>query len=79
MWNVDDAVEVRASSTQEWTQGVVAAVLPDCYRVALNTPMTANDWLGNVRPRKGDELVYTVSVLKHCSTLAPDKHIRTPA
>ena len=78
MWNATDPVEIRANSSQAWVSGVVTTVLDDCYHVTLDTPMTANAWLGITRKYAGTEMITTVNVLKHCPVLVPEKHIRTP-
>lgn len=77
-WNISDPVQVRANSSQAWVGGVVTEVFPDCYKVTLNTPMTSDAWTGTTRPYAGDSLLTYVAVLRHCETLAPDEHIRTP-
>jgi len=76
-WDVSDPVEVRSNDGQPWLPGVVTAVYPHCYRITLDTPLTANDWLGATRKHKGTELIAAVDVLKHCENLVPDMHIRT--
>lgn len=77
-WNVSDPVQIRANSSQPWVDGVVTTDMAHCYHVTLDTPMTANDWLGITRKYAGGELLTTIDILKHCNTLVPDKHIRTP-
>ena len=78
VWNVSDPVEIRANSGQGWSAGVVTSLSETRYCVTLNTPMTANDWLGITRKYAGTELVTVIDVLKHCPNIVPDKHIRTP-
>ena len=78
MWSVSNPVEVRSNSAQAWVAGVVTAISSVCYKVTLDVPMTANNWAGITRTRAGNELVYTVDVLKHCDALVPNMHIRTP-
>lgn len=77
-WIVSDPVEIRSQNSQTWTAGTVTAVSDTCYRVTLTVPITADAWLGITRLRNGDAMVSTVDVFKHCSTIVPDVHIRTP-
>jgi len=61
-----------------WVAGTVTGKDAVCYQVTLNSPMTADAWLGMTRPRAGSSLVSVVTVMDHCSLLVPDVHIRTP-
>lgn len=78
MWNVNDPVEIRANSSQTWSSGVVTSMTNQCYCVTLDTPMTANAWLGVTRKYAGTELITVVNVTKHCPDIVPNMHIRTP-
>ncbi len=77
---VDDLVDVRASESMTWRPGVVRAVEGGCYKVELDTPISADVWSGVTRKYGGSDMVGTaatpVFVYEHCDEVIPDELIR---
>lgn len=61
-YNVNDLVDVRATTALAWRAGTVTAKQADRWQVTLDSAVTANDWSGATRKYAGTNTLTVVYI-----------------
>jgi hypothetical protein len=71
-------VSVRADPALPWRDGVSQGLTPggQCYRVTLDTPITADEWSGKTRKYGGSNPVQNIQVYTQVDFVDPDQLIK---
>jgi hypothetical protein len=75
-FNVNDAVEVRATTGMPWLPGTVTALEETSYVVALKKHIPTNEWLGRTRNVGGNANIAVVRVSINADSFTRDELIR---